>query len=388
MRFSIVKRLTAAITSATFLSLFTSLNVSANATFALETEPEFGVLSGFKGSELCTVAANTQSYIKHHPDDVKAVHDGSAVIGNDMSLARVNETLAFLCETYRSDVRAGRQSRLHNSEFVKANFEFIRWLPDKKNADRIASSSTNKVKTRLLNDIPAQQLFVTKYYAKLLDGSSVQSGRYDQALYQLPDDEQGLSKRAAEAKKAELTRYQFTRQQVIEGALLKGKLAKPLVWVSEEALHDVLLQGTGVLQVDGKTRYFNVHRNNGIAYDYHIGKREQARYWYFAEVPSILGYGQDLPDKIAIKPQVSLAGNVKQLGLGKLMLLSYHTERNGLPPKHEARLAVLADEGGAFDDNLFQLDLLAGNYRGWQDYYAANKHLPDYADVWILLKKQ
>ena len=365
-----------------------SINASANATFTLETDPEFGVLSGFKGSELCAVAANTKSYIKQHPDDVKAVHDGSAVIGNGVSLARVNETLAFLCETYRSDVRAGRQSRLHNSKFIKANFEFIRWLPDKKNADRIASSSTNEVKTRLLNDIPAQQLFLTKYYAKLLDGSSMQTERYDQALYQLPDDEQGLSKQAAEAKQAELTRYQFTRQQVIAGALLKDKLAKPLVWVSEEALHDVLLQGTGVLQVDGKTRYFNVHRNNGIAYDYHIGKREQARYWYFAEVPSILGYGQDLPDKIAIKPQVSLAGNVKQLGLGKLMLLSYHSERKGSSPKHEARLAVLADEGGAFDNNLFQLDLLAGNYRGWQDYYAANKHLPDYADVWILLKKQ
>ena len=365
-----------------------SINASANSTFTLETKPEFGVLSGFKGSELCAVAANTKSYIKQHPDDVKAVHDGSAVIGNGVSLTRVNETLAFLCETYRSDVRAGRQSRLHNSKFIKANFEFIRWLPDKKNADRIASSSTNEVKTRLLNDIPAQQLFLTKYYAKLLDGSNVQTDRYDQALYQLPDDEQGLSKQAAEAKQAELTRYQFTRQQVIAGALLKDKLAKPLVWVSEEALHDVLLQGTGVLQVDGKTRYFNVHRNNGIAYDYHIGKREQARYWYFAEVPSILGYGQDLPDKIAIKPQVSLAGNVKQLGLGKLMLLSYHTERKGLPPKHQARLAVLADEGGAFDNNLFQLDLLAGNYRGWQDYYAANKHLPDYADVWILLKKQ
>lgn len=386
----------------TTVLIASSAKVFAAATFALDEQPNFGQLTGFKGSELCTVAANTQQYIAQHPEDKKAVHDG-AVIGNSVSLERVNNTLAFLCDTYRSDVRAGRPSRLHDNAFIKANFDFIRWSPDKQTANQIAKNSNNEVKSRLLNNIPEQQLFLTKYYTKLLDGSREQTANFDQALYQLPYDEQGLSKQAAEQKKDQLTRYQYTRQDVISGALLAEKLAKPLVWVSEEALHDVLLQGTGVLQVDGSTRYFNVHRNNGIAYDYHLGKREQARYWYFAEVPSILGYGQDLPNKIAIKPQVSLAGNVKQLGLGKLLLLNYSVAQtqvkntqvhnqihNQATQTHmpEARLAILADEGGAFDNNLFQLDLLAGSYRGWQDYYAANKHLPDYADVWILLKKE
>ncbi|REL36985.1 MltA domain-containing protein [Thalassotalea euphylliae] len=381
-----------AIAFVTSVFIASSVKVFAAASFEVDHQPDFGQLKGFKGSELCIVADNTQQYIVQNPDDEKAVHHG-AVIGNNVSLERVNETLAFLCETYRSDVRAGRPSRLHDNAFVKANFDFVRWYPDKPTATKIASSSTNEVKSRLLNNIPERQLFLTKYYAKLLDGSSVQTATFDQALYQLPFDEKGLSKQAAELKKEQLTRYKYTRQEVIKGALLAGKLAKPLVWMTEEALHDVLLQGTGVLQVDGNTRYFNVHRNNGIAYDYHIGKREQARYWYFAEVPSILGYGQDLPNKIAIKPQVSLAGNVRQLGLGKLMLLNYKVRDNTTQSVNsegtnsEARLAILADEGGAFDNNLFQLDLLAGSYRGWQDYYAANKHLPDYADVWILLKK-
>ena len=155
-----------------------------------------------------------------------------------------------------------------------------------------------------------------------------------------------------------------------------------MIWLTEEALHDVLLRGTGVVNVDGNIRYFNVHRNNGIAYDYAIGKREQARYWYFAEVPSVLGYGKTLASKIAIEPEVAFAGNVKSLGLGKLFLINFTVDN-----KIQGKLGVLADQGGAFDNNLFQLDWLKGSYFGWKDYYQANKQLPDYASAWLLLKK-
>ncbi len=365
------------------LSIFlASTPVFAGALFTRDEQPNFGELINFKTSDLCQVAEASSKYLTEHVSDNKAVHVGD-VIGHDVSLARVKETLAFICDTYRADVRAGRNSRLHQQAFLKEHFEFIRWQPDKANASAIAGKSTNKVKSRLLKNIPEQQLLLTKYYTKLLDGSNVRTEHYNQALYQLPSDEHGLTLADADIQKDTLTRYRFTRQDIINGALLEKKLAKPLVWLTEEALHDVLLQGTGVLNVDGKVRYFNVHRNNGIAYDYAIGKREQARYWYFAEVPSILGYGQEIEDKIVIKPRVTLAGNIKQLGLGKLMLLSFNVDQ-----KPQAHLAILADEGGAFDNNLFQLDFLVDSYRGWEDYYRANKHLPDYANVWLLLKKQ
>ena len=49
---------------------------------------------------------------------------------------------------------------------------------------------------------------------------------------------------------------------------------------------------------------------------------------------------------------------------------------------------MLADQGGAFDSNLFQLDMLVDSYRGWRDYHKANKYLPDYAKAWLLLKKE
>jgi len=125
-----------------------------------------------------------------------------------------------------------------------------------------------------------------------------------------------------------------------------------------------------------------VHRNNGIDYDYAIGMAEQARYWYFAEVNAVLGYGNELVHKIPLKKHVAVAGNIEQLGLGKLFLIQY--ELDGVQTKH---LAVLADEGGAFKDNVFQLDLLVGAYEGWADYYRDYKSTPDYARVWLMLKK-
>ncbi|WDE08098.1 MltA domain-containing protein [Thalassomonas viridans] len=363
-----------------------SLNVfspgALGLSFSLESQPEFGQLKGFKGSELCQVAENTKRYLQEQVQDVFAVHPGK-IINDKITVQKVQDTLAFICRTYREDVRAKRHSRLHDSAFVRQHFEFVRWLPDKKTATEIAGKSTNAAKSRMLNDIPDKEIFLTKYYTKLLDGSPVKTELYNQALYALPYDEKGLTLAQAQQQQGALTRFRYTRQQIIAGALLKDKLAQPLVWLTEEALHDVLLQGTGVLKVDGKIRYFNVHRNNGIDYDYSIGKREQARYWYFIETPEIMGYGHDQPSKIAIKPQVTFAGNIADLGVGKLVLVSY---REG--DRQVGRLGVLADQGGAFDNNLFQLDLLVDSYRGWSDYHKANGHLPDYASAWILLLKQ
>ncbi len=364
----------------TLLIIFMS-PVQGTPIFKKEQSPKLAEALTIDAKALCQVAQNTAQYIGAHPDDHYAVHDGK-VENLSVSLKQAKQALAFICKTYREDVAAKRDSRLKDPKFIAHHFDFIRWYPDTEKAQQVAQKSNNEVKSRMLNSIPKDKLFLTKYYAKQIIGSERQTTQYSQALYALPFDEQGLSKEQALARKTQLTRFRFTRQQIIEGVLLEEKLAKPLVWLTEEALHDVLLQGTGVLNIDGKTRYFNVHRNNGIAYDYHIGKREQARYWYFAEVPSVLGYGKTIEEKIPLANHVALAGNVKQLGIGRLFMLNYPA--NG---KQYSHMAVLADEGGAFDDNLFQLDWLVGSYYGWKDYYQANKHIPDYADVWMLVLK-
>ncbi|MEW6983705.1 MltA domain-containing protein [Colwelliaceae bacterium 6471] len=350
--------------------------------FIVEDVNDFGQITDFQASELCLVAQDTTRYINTQPQDAFAVHAGK-VFEPSVTLTRVQKTLAFICETYREDMRHHRESRLNDPQFLAKHFDFLRWLPDKERADAIAKTSTNDIKRRLLENIPNEQIFLTKYYTKLLSGSAVQTEKFSQALYALPDDERHMTAQEADKNKDKLTRFRYTRQQVISGVLLKNKLAKPLIWLTEEALHDVLLQGTGVLNIGGEIRYFNVHRNNGIAYNYSIGKNEQSRYWYFAQVPSIMGYGQKIEDKIAIKPQVTFAGNVAELGLGKLIMVNYQRNDQTI-----SRLGILADQGGAFDGNLFQLDMLVDSYRGWSDFHQANKQLPDYAKAWIMLIKE
>jgi hypothetical protein len=370
-----------------YFSLLFSITTTAHAFteapvsfFALDKAPELGKMANFKASALCNVADKTQYYLANFSEDKFAVHAGK-VFDESVTLSRVEQTLAFICQTYREDVRANRHSRLHDIDFLTSHFDFYRWTPDIASARSIALKSTNARKKSMLNDIPTDKIFLTKYYTKLLTASDVKTSVYNQALYALPYDELGLT--LAEANNdPTITRNKFTRQEIISGVLEEKKLAKALIWLTEEALHDVLLQGTGVVDVNGVRRYFNVHRNNGIAYDYAIGKRDQARYWYFSEVPSIMGYGETLENKIAIQPQVSFAGNVADLGLGKLFMVSYKQAGNEV-----SRLGVLSDQGGAFDNNLFQLDLLVDSYFGWKDYHQANKQLPDYANAWLMLIK-
>lgn len=362
----------------------------SSADFFVETPTDLGVIMmnhaihGMDASsaDLCAVANNVQQYMKNYAEDTFAVHRGT-IASKFITLSRVKRTLAFLCKIQEQDIELKQTSRLSKPQFLMQHFDFIRWMPDKQKAENIAKNSGNEAKKQLLNNIPNKEIFLTKYYTKLLQGSVLKTDKYNQALYALPFDEKGLTLVQAEQKKSALTRYLFTRQQIISGALETPELAQPLVWITEAALHDVLLQGTGIFMVDGKKRYFNVHRNNGIAYNYAQNKTAQARYWYFIETPEIMGYGITQASKIAIKPQVSVAGNIAELGLGKLFMLSYNSKGTKV-----SRMAILADEGGAFDNNLFQLDLLVDSYKGWHDYHQQNKQLPDYARAWIMLLKE
>ena len=142
------------------------------------------------------------------------------------SLTKIEQTLAFICKTYREDVQAKRQSRLHDNEFILEHFKFYRWSPDTKTAQEIAIKSTNAIKSRMLNAIPEKQIFLTKYYTKLLTASATKTEKYNQALYSLPHDEIGLTLAQAKLKTTSLTRFKYTRQQVIAGVLAEKKLAK------------------------------------------------------------------------------------------------------------------------------------------------------------------
>ena len=327
---------------------------------------------------LCFVANETDKYLAKGPSyDPAAIHGGK-LPGLQTSVQRVRDTLQFICQIQQEDAAAGRVSRLTQSAFLQQHFEFVRWLPDRASALKL---SKNKP---LLQNIPADKILKTKYYVRIAEGSPAKTAKHPQALYGLPYDEAHLSLEEADRLGKKITRFQFGKQQILQGALEQSPQRAPaLIWLSRADLEGALLQGTAVFPTGTGYRYFNVHRNNGIAYDRTLTPEQQERYWYFKEVPSVLGYGKDANYKIPVAPKVTVAGDIRQFGLGKLVLLA--TVEGG---QLHYRLNVLADTGGAFENNQFQIDWLSGYYRDWDHYYQDNKHRADYSQAWFLLKKQ
>lgn len=363
--------------SASSFSAFTL----AKPTFSPETQLPAGTWLDLS-EDLCDVAKQTHHYLSQgHAYDPATIHGGTTPWLKTPP-ERIKETLTFICDVVNEDQQAGRVSRLTNPDFITQHFELVRWSPDQQRANQLSEGKP------LLQRLPADRLLLTKYYVRLTDGQPQQTQQTPHALYGLPFDEAHLTLAEADAKRDEITRYRYGKQAIVaketsseSGYMLN--LAPSLIWLSRSDLEGALLQGTAVVdEPNGQRRYFNVHRNNGIAYDRTIRPEQQERYWYFKEVPGVLGYGKDADYKIPIKPQVTVAGDIFQLGLGRLILL--RTEEHGQPV---FRLTVMADTGGAFHDNLYQLDWLSGYYRDWDDYHSNNRHIGDYAEAWLLLKR-
>jgi membrane-bound lytic murein transglycosylase len=290
-----------------------------------------------------------------------------------IDLARVKRTLAFVCQVEREDIIASRASRLADPEFISRHFEMIKWNPDK------SQSALFSDKKPLLKNIPDNKILVTKYYIKLASGSNKKSDQFPYALYALPHDEQDMSLEQANQHKKDLTRYQLTKQQVLTGVIDQKRLATPLVWLSRADLEDSLMQGTVKVTANGHSEFYNVHRNNDIGYKRNLSKYDQQRYWYFKQTSTVLGYGKDANYKIPIQPLVTVAGDLKFFGLGKLLLLT----NDG-----ESRLVILADTGGAFEGNQYQLDYLGGFFENWTDYINTYRTFPDYFEARILVLKE
>jgi len=349
---------------------------------AIQAAPLFGpgpsLVSGDwpdHSAALCEVASETRRYLAKGPGyDPAAIHGGT-LAAIQTPLERIEATLEYLCAVHQADQAAGRPARLADADFLQQAFEWQHWRPDSAKAASLAEGKP------LLQKLPADQILLTKYYVRLADGSPEQTPAHPHALHGLPFDEAELELEQADASGG-LTRHRHGKQAVLQGILEEKGLAPALIWLSRADLEGALLQGTAVVEQDGQRRYFNVHRNNGIAYDRRIRPEQQARYWYFKEVPGVLGYGKDANYKIPVRPEVTVAGDIFQLGLGRLVLLQ--TTEHGQPTY---RLSVLADTGGAFHDNLYQLDWLSGYYRDWADYHAHNRHIGDYAHTWLLLKR-
>jgi len=265
----------------------------------------------------------------------------------------VLRTLDFVARVAEEDAGAEEQ-RLTNPDFLAEHFSVHHWAPDTEAAAR------RKVK------VTSEKIRLTKYLVYQVTGSAVPTATYDTALYARPDDEAALRS--------------YTRMDAYAGVFEPGGaahgLVKPLVYLTRDGVNQALMQGTvEVALPDGTTRLFNVHVNNGRAWKSSIKDPNlQPRYWTFREVQGVLGV-EDVP----LEAHVAVAGDVYNLGLGKLVAL---VDDAGV-----LRLAVLADTGGAFQPNLFQLDWFAGAYPSHDAFAVGTRHLPLRARAMVLLAK-
>lgn len=320
------------------------------------------------GAALCATAKETLAYLnKGNNYDARVIHDGKVF---KISLDRVKQTLIFICQN---------QNQLNNPAFVIRHFDFFRWYPDLKQIKRLKLNKT------LITSLPKNKILMTKYYVHRAKAMTKATSIYPVAMYGLPQDEATLSLEDAN-KKPGLTRFHYGKQAILNGALI-NKNVPVLAYLKREDLEAALLQGTimaELLDHNHQLKLFNVHRCNNIPYNKAKTPYQQERYWYFKQVDGIKGYGKDAEHKITVNSGVTFAADLEQFGLGKLLMIQY-PDRTG---KTVTRAGILADTGGAFENNQYQIDFLTGTYEGKKEFYKANHHLPDYVTAYFMVLKK
>lgn len=340
--------------------------LAAETVFAQGTLAEARV--GTDPALLGAVAASTAAYLRSQaaadPTGVQAGLPGE--LGLDVE--RTAKTLEFVAQIAAED--AGKElQRLNDSVWLAEHFDLYDWTPPPE-------------KGKVVED-----LRLTRYLVPQISGALARTSTYNTPLYAVPKDEAGPDG-AAVGEAADLDRLRYTRKQVLDGVYLDGGAAAgraaPLVWLTRAAALDAMMQGTVEVRLpDGQIRTYNVHRNNGRPYVRGLAAESQEAFWYFREVSAPMGWGDDIAHKIPLQPGVAVAGDVWNLGLGRLIALRWTGAKGP-----ELRLVVLADSGGAFYGNLGQLDYFAGAYTSHQAMYDATKTLPSRVHAGLLVLKQ
>lgn len=346
------------------ISWFLAPLACATPQFVLETPANRAQLH-VDAAALCSTAKETLAYInKGQAFDPTVIHEGKVF---RLPLSRIKASLAFLCQ---------HQNQLSDRKFIEKHFEFYRWYPDKSRAQSVAKP--------LIANMPKDKILMTKYYVHRAKAATEQSPSYPFPLYALPEDEAKLTLAEANAK-PKLTRFQFGKQAILRGAL-NNKKVPVLAYLSRNDLEAALMQGTLIADFGAQypLKIFNVDRNNNIAFDKTQNPYTQNRYWYFKQVQGIKGYGKDTEHKITVYPKATFAADLEQLGIGKLLLVQYKS----FDSKPVAIIGILADTGGAFKDNLYQVDYLTGSFEGRRAFNQASRLLPDYVTAYFMVLKK
>lgn len=346
----------------------TPQSIDAASLFTPSAGPWTGAKPSTRAADLGLAAQHALTWLETEGTrDLRAGHAG-LLEEQGVSLERVKKTLAFVAAV--ADEDAGKPTqRLEDPAFWAQHFDVYAWRA------KAAGASDDRIR-------------LTRYLVYQVRGSLTRGEHFDTALYAVPEDEAGLSLEAAEQKKDSLTRFRYDRPAVLAGVYEDGGAADgrafPLVYLSRADALQAQLQGTIEVQLDdGSTRLFNVDRPNGFPYEKGATLEKQPRYWYFRPVDGLYGYGPEPARKVKLVAGASLAGDVYNLGVGKLVALSWPGQGGTV-----VRLAVLGDTGGAFQPNLGQLDYLAGSFPSKEAFLEATKDMPDRVNAGIVLLKE
>jgi hypothetical protein len=312
----------------------------------------------FNQGDLLSVLTNTREYFEKYSSEDPDIQRTGILITQGVTVKDILKTLDFMITVLEEDIANNHTTRLQDPNFINANFRVIKWS---------AHNPEN----------PQQkQLRITKYAAFIHPGSREKTSEYNTPIYAL---------------KEELSQDKFytnyTKQDVLSGIYEPGGKefgkVKPIAYLTRNGLEAALMQGTVLVNfTDGTKEFLNVDKNNGMSYIRGLKATSQKRYWYFKEVDAIKGYGYKIEAKISIKPGVTFAGDVLNIGLGRIIVIE--DNQSG---KNRLKMGVIADTGGAFLPNLYQLDFLAGTFASEKDFQQYIHKLPEYTNAYILVKK-
>lgn len=312
----------------------------------------------FNQADLLTVLTNTRKYFQDHAQKDPDISRNGLLLSQGVTLEDVLKTLDFMIVVLQEDISNNRTTRLQDPNFINANFRVIKW------------SAYNPEKPK------QKQLRITKYAVFTHTGSRSKTSKYNIPIYSLKEN-----------LDTDKFYMKYTKQDVLSGIYEPGGKefgkVEPLAYLTREGLEEALMQGTILINfTDGSKAFFNVDKNNGISYVKGLKATSQKRYWYFRKVDQIKGYGHQIDAKISIKPGVTFAGDVLNMGLGRVIIMEYNQAGN-----KRLQMGVIADTGGAFLPNLAQLDFLAGIFQNQREFRQHIQQLPEYATAYILVKK-
>lgn len=312
----------------------------------------------FNQADLLSVLVNTRKYFQDYSHEDPDILRTGLLATQGVTVEDVLKTLDFMIAVLKEDIANNRATRLQDPNFINTHFRVINW------------SAYNRHNTS------QKELRITKYAVFTHPGSHTKTSTFNTPIYSLNDN-----------SSTDKFYIRYTKQDVLSGIYESGGRefgkVKPIAYLTRDGLEEALMEGTILVNfTDGSKQLFNVDRSNEMSYIRRLPATAQKRYWYFKQVDAIKGYGYKIDAKISISPGVTFAGDVLNIGLGKIIVIEY--TKGG--SKH-LQMGVIADTGGAFLPNLYQLDFLAGIFQDKKDFGEYISQIPDYATAYILVKK-